>query len=33
MSAIAWLYDTHSTFSEDNNKTCHSPSREVAMKV
>ena len=33
MSAIAWLGGAHSTFSEDNNKTCHSHGREDAMKV
>jgi len=33
MNATAWFDVTYSTFSEDNNKTCHSPSREVAMKV
>jgi hypothetical protein len=33
MSVTAWFDDAHSTFSEDNNNTCHSHSREGAMKV
>ncbi len=28
-----WLSGAHSTFSEDNNNTCHSYGREVAMRV
>jgi hypothetical protein len=33
LSAYAWLSGAHSTFSEDNNITCHSHGREVAMRV
>jgi hypothetical protein len=33
MHAEARLDDAHSTFSEDNSKTCQSHGREDAMKV